>query len=216
MATKLPQSIETLLLAPARGDVERAWADVLSDFSGLILHVARSTPGDHDAVMDRYLFVLEALRRDDFRRLRQYSVDGRGSFTTWLVAVARRLCIDCHRQRYGRTNAQAPSAEQLERRELADLLTDSEALDTLAFPGMTPDLEICAAETRYALDGALSRLDVSDRLLLRLRYEDELPVLEIAGLMGESSPFPVYRRIEKVLAFLRRELGLAGLTGAAE
>src|SRR5687768_3358217 len=102
MATKLPQSLENLLAAGDSSSAERAWGEFLQEFSKLILHVARSTPGDHDSVMDRYVFVLDALRKGDYRRLRAYSQDGRGSFSTWLVAVVRRLSVDEHRRRYGR------------------------------------------------------------------------------------------------------------------
>jgi hypothetical protein len=64
--------------------------------------VASSLGGDQDAVMDRYTDVLEQLRRNDCQRLRGYASDRRSKFTTWLVVVARRLCLDQHRQRYGR------------------------------------------------------------------------------------------------------------------
>jgi DNA-directed RNA polymerase specialized sigma24 family protein len=49
--------------------------------------------------MDGYAYVLEALRSDDYRRLRAYAADGRSKFSTWLVVVARRLCLDLHLRR---------------------------------------------------------------------------------------------------------------------
>lgn len=52
--------------------------------------------------MDRYAHVLDKLQVDDFRRLRTFVADGRGKFTTWLTVVVRRICLDHHRQRYGR------------------------------------------------------------------------------------------------------------------
>ena len=83
-------------------DAEPAWAAFLSKHSGLLLHVARSLGGDDDAAMDRYAFMLDALRRDGCLRLRGYVADGRSQFSTWLIVVARRLCLDEYRHRYGR------------------------------------------------------------------------------------------------------------------
>src|SRR5204862_509166 len=83
--------------------------------------VARSLTTDHDAAMDGYAHVLERLREHDCRRLRGYAPDGRTKFTTWLVVVARRLCLDFHRHRYGRSDDPAPdaAAARAARRRLA-------------------------------------------------------------------------------------------------
>jgi len=47
--------------------------------------------------MDRYAFVLDRLRARNFRRLRRFQPRGSARFTTWLVLVSRRLCLD-HRR----------------------------------------------------------------------------------------------------------------------
>jgi len=215
MDSKVPVSLQ--LLTEAAGDSARdaAWAEFLAQYSRLILHVARSMSGGHDNVMDRYLYVLEALKRDDYRRLRSYSDSGRGSFTTWLVAVSRRLCIDEYRARYGRSSPADATSEQRDRRQLADLLSSEGALDSIEFTGSAPDAEVEAAEVRDALERALARIDVADRLVLRLRYEDGLSVPEIARLLREQSPFRVYRRIDNILGVLRKELTLAGIADAS-
>ncbi len=215
MDSKAPVSLQLLMDASDDSGRDAAWSAFLEQYSRLILHVARSMNGGHEPVMDRYLFVIDALRRDDFRRLRSYSDSGRGTFTTWLVAVSRRLCIDEHRARYGRSRPADATPEQRDRRQLADLLSAEGVLDSLEFPGGAPDANVEAAEIREALERALARIDVSDRLLLRLRFEDELSVPEIARLLREQSPFPVYRRIDGILAVLRKELTLAGIGGAS-
>jgi RNA polymerase sigma factor (sigma-70 family) len=129
--------------------------------------------------------------------------------------VSRRLCVDEHRTRYGRSSAGQASPEQRDRRTLADLLSADGVLDTLEFPGNTPETDVESAEIREALERALTRIDVSDRLLLKLRYEDELSVPEIARLLRENSPFRIYRRIDGILAVLRKELALAGIGGVS-
>lgn len=159
--------------------------------------------------MDRYTWILDHLRADDFRRLRSFSGDGRSKFSTWLVVVARRLCVDHHRQRYGRDRG---SGNDVERRRLADLC--AEQLDAGEIPDSaaeTPDRLLLAAETREALDGALEALDPRDRLLLRLRFEDDLPANEIAALLKLPTPFHVYRRVNTLLGALRRSLEARGV-----
>ncbi len=103
MTATVPTELSALLELPTTASREQSWKAFLSAYSRLLLHTARSISGDAHAVMDAYTHVLGALREDDFRRLRAYAPDGRTKFTTWLVVVARRLCIDHHRQRYGRT-----------------------------------------------------------------------------------------------------------------
>ncbi|OLC45159.1 MAG: hypothetical protein AUH68_04945 [Gemmatimonadetes bacterium 13_1_40CM_4_69_5] len=103
---------------------DSAWADFVAAHSRLLLHVARSLTTDHDAAMDGYAHVLERLREHDCRRLRGYAPDGRTKFTTWLVVVARRLCLDFHRHRYGRSDDPAPdaAAARAARRRLVNLV----------------------------------------------------------------------------------------------
>src|SRR5688572_14416739 len=99
----LPPELERLLDSAAhRGDPDEAWAALVAKYSRLLMTVARDVAPGHDAAMDAYAFVLERLREDDCRRLRGFVADGRSSFTTWLVVVTRRLCVDHYRQRYGR------------------------------------------------------------------------------------------------------------------
>ena len=119
----LPTELSALL-APERAG-ERAWATFVREHSALVLRVAKRLGGDHDAVMDRYAFVLERLREDGYRRLRTY-VPGRCRFTTWLTVVARRLCYDRDRERYGRVRGQGDARERSrdqrdERRRLKEL-----------------------------------------------------------------------------------------------
>ena len=103
MKDPVPPTLSVLLRA-REGDVrDRAWAAFVREYSRLIYHAARTVADGYDGTMDRYTFVLDRLHEDDCRRLRKYGSDGRTRFTTWLVVVARRLSIDFHRARYGRT-----------------------------------------------------------------------------------------------------------------
>ena len=67
--------LHELLAASDTAQRDAAWDNLMGDHSGLLLRVARTFGGGHDAVMDRYVHILEELRRNDFRRLRGYVPD---------------------------------------------------------------------------------------------------------------------------------------------
>jgi RNA polymerase sigma factor (sigma-70 family) len=86
-------------------DPRAAWDRLVAECSDLILGVIARYTRDVDARMDAYLYVLEELKADNFRRLRHY---GRGiavppcSFATWLKLVVRNLYFDWFRHEHGR------------------------------------------------------------------------------------------------------------------
>jgi hypothetical protein len=73
-------------------------------------------------------------------------------------------------------------------------------------PGEGPDPESLAAlrEERAALLGALSRLPDRDRLVIRLRFEQELTLEEIARLLSLDNPQSADRRIREAIESLRK------------
>lgn len=195
------------------------WAAFLQAHNSLILHVARSFGGDHDAAMDRYTYILEQLRGDDFKRLRQYRSTVRSKFTTWLVVVSRRLCIDRERLRYGRpkdsSKGQREDLERRTRRNLEDLLGEHEDFSRLlGDEGENPESHLRARELQRALGKALTRLEGRDRLLVTLRYRDGLSGREISELLGFPSPFHVYRHLRGINKTLRAALEESGVGGS--
>lgn len=209
MADAHPPELVGLLNATDRAAREAAWDLFVKEYSRLLLHVARSIGRDYDGAMDGYTYLLEQLSIDDYRRLRAYAVDGRSKFTTWLVVVARRLCLDRARQRYGRTRSGDDEARdrRASRRRLEDLLTESVELTSL--PDTTtphPDAALLAADQSQRVAAALCRLEPRDQLLLKLRFEDDLSAREIAGVLGLATPFHVYRRLNALLTSLREAL----------
>jgi RNA polymerase sigma factor (sigma-70 family) len=216
----LPPELFRLVSAAERTARDAAWEAFVSANSKLLLHVARSLGGDHDAAMDRYACVLEQLRQDDYRRLRAYVADGRSKFSTWLTVVGRRLCLDYHRQRYGRVRgAPDPSGrivvERAARRRLADLVTERmdiwDASDLSGRAPGDPESDLRSAELHLALERSLESLETADQLLLRLRFDDDLSAREIVTVMGFANPFVVYRRLSVILDSLRRSLAQQGV-----
>lgn len=214
--SSLPETLVTLF--DARDDSERAsaWSAFLGEYSVVVLHAARAHDGDHDNAMDRYLFVIHALQERDCGRLRQYDPAGGAKFTTWLLVVSRRLCLDHHRARYGRSQAATEDSHlrHAERRQLIDLVGSEIGVETIEGPlGEDPESILRKNELREALARALDDLSVSDRVLLRFRFEDNLSVPEITRLTDAGSPFGTYRRLDKILTRLRVTLEAAGVSG---
>jgi RNA polymerase sigma factor (sigma-70 family) len=213
----LPESIAALRAAASGALQEDAWSQFLADYSDVLLYVARRMGGGHDEVMDRYAWVLDGLRRDDFRRLRGYDGKGPGPFSTWLIVVVRRLCLDLHRTRYGRPQAEAPTrvADWQERRRLVDLIGDALAVEALeTSPHRAADTGMVRRETLDSLERVLEELDPEDRLLLRIRFEDGVSVPQMARALGFNEPFGLYRRLDKILKGLRTRLQVMGIDDA--
>jgi RNA polymerase sigma factor (sigma-70 family) len=215
MAEEFPSELSQLIGASDASARDIAWTAFVDTYSRLLLHVARQVGHDYDTAMDAYAHVVEQLRADDCHRLRAYAPDGRTKFTTWLVVVARRLCLDHHRHRYGRLRGNSP--EEVEVRAVRRRLQDLIAADLDVTPEMARDTHqsLEARERDTTLGAILDALTPSDRLLLKLRFEDDLSAREIAGLLGLPTPFHVYRRLNALLAELRGTLRARGLDGTS-
>lgn len=206
--------LQRLLAAESVADEERAWRDFAATYSRLLLHATRSVAANHDDAMDSYARILEHLRADRFARLRAYVADGRSKFSTWLVVVARRLTLDQLRQTYGRPRGERSDGAKLEqafRRRLRDLAGDDVELEAIPGSDDTPDAALRSDDLRAALAAAVDSLDPADRLLLSLRFDDDLSAPEIARILHVPTPFHVYRRIDHILTALRRELAARGV-----
>jgi RNA polymerase sigma factor (sigma-70 family) len=249
-------------------DPRDGWAAFLDAYSPLLLDTVRLFERDEDAIGDCYLFICEQLCRSGFRRLRCFRTEGPASFTTWLRAVCRNLCVDWHRQEFGRHRvfesiARLPALDQeIFKKVFVDGLSADAAHLTLEprLPGLTlaevgrcigriehsltprqrwllsvrrarggrgaatgtedsdevleripgegPDPESLAAlrEERAALLGALSRLPDRDRLVIRLRFEQELTLEEIARLLNLDNAQSADRRIREAIENLRKAM----------
>lgn len=220
MPAPVPPELSALLQASDDVSRSRAWDTFTGEYSRLLLQVARRNATHRDEAMDHYAYILEHLRQDDFRRLRAFAGEGRGKFTTWLVVVARRLCVDHHRGTHGRPRqegnpAQGRSADTIARRNLADLVAEEIDFERLEDPlAESPDARVLRNERRQALLSAVEKLELSDRLLLKLRFEDDVPIGLLPPMLGLNSRFQVNRRLNSVLARLRAELESDGVTEA--
>lgn len=218
MGKDFPPDLAVLLDGPDPATRERAWSGFLTRYSRLLLKAAGRFGGDYDARMDRYRFLVEALAANDCRRLRSYHVQARSSLPSWLTVVARRLCVDFERTRLGRSGRASDKSAAGElrdtRRRLADLVGGRADPDDLPGPGRGAEEDMDETERHAVVESVLSALDPRDRLMLRLRYEDDLPVRRIASMMGFPTVFHVYRYLNVVLTRVRRQLEARGIAGS--
>jgi RNA polymerase sigma factor (sigma-70 family) len=216
MKRPLPRELNLLLEGTTPRADDRAWTEFVGQYSRLIIRAARSVTPDHDSTMDAYGFALEELRKDDYRRLRSFEAEGAGHFTTWLVIVVRRLCLDHQRKRYGRVRnpTKNPSEELKTRRRLVDLLAGEIDLASIPDPGSdSPEVGLRRKELKAALETALQELSSADQLLLRRRFEDSMSVKELTDLMRLPTVFHVYRRLNTLCRDLRTRLEAVGIDG---
>jgi RNA polymerase sigma factor (sigma-70 family) len=213
----LPQTLVHLLDARGQVAADAAWEAFVKAHSPLLLQVARSTARSHDSTMDAYAFVLDQLREQDYRRLRGYAGHEAARFSTWLLVVARRLCVDFHRRRYGRPQGDSGqrehgALERATRRRLVDLAAEQIDIEAVSDTGSdSPESVLRSTELRHALSDALDALDAADRLLLVMRFEDGRSASTIASVLGFPTQFHVYRRLSHILARLRAALIAKGI-----
>jgi RNA polymerase sigma factor (sigma-70 family) len=180
----------------------------------MLLRVVSSLHVSYDEEMDAYACVLEKLRDEDYRRLADYRVDVRSSFSTWLAVVARRIGLDHLRQRYGRTelNDQETLERRATRRRLVDLVSSEPDMTELPERGRaTPESALEERELLASLDEAMAQLTPNEQLLVGLRFHDGLSAAEIASIVSLPTAFHVYRRLNLILKKLRRFLVRRGV-----
>jgi RNA polymerase sigma factor (sigma-70 family) len=71
----------------------------------------------------------------------------------------------------------------------------------------TPELELLAREDQDRLREALGKLEPDERLLIRLRFEKDLSLAEVARLTGSENALHTHYRLTLVLNKLRKYLG---------
>lgn len=259
--------LASILSAISPADRQSAWSEFLERYSGLIYHVVLSFDRDPDRSGNCYLFVCEQLSANGFRRLRKFDAGGAASFSTWLCAVARNLCLDWHRKEHGRHRVFGSVArrsaadqmlfelvfrqglsveearEELSRRRIALSFAEvEERINGLrrcvtsrqlwllssgkgaagaiesgeegahatepVDPAPDPEAVAVLRQTHAQLSAALGSLTDSDRLVVRLRYQEGLTLQQVARLVGLKDAQTADRRLRDIMEHLRQSLGV--------
>ncbi len=209
----MPPPLAELFSAGDEVTANSAWDAFLSSYGDLILRTARSVNRDHDAAMDAYTHVLDRLRADDFARLKKFSGGDQDNLSRWLVVVSRRMCMDLHRQRYGRTREHTAERERVARKRLVDELWEKRKPQELADSRAgDPEMDLRRGQLGTALRQALEDMAPEEQLLLALRFDNQLSARRIAEILDFPSPFHVYRRLNGLLARVRERMESRGFT----
>jgi RNA polymerase sigma factor (sigma-70 family) len=83
-------------------------------------------------------------------------------------------------------------------------------LEVLRDSAPDPEQQACSNQQKLALAGALSEMPREDRLLLRLRYEEDLTLAQTARLAGLKDAQTAHRRVEAALDRLKNLLTTDG------
>jgi RNA polymerase sigma factor (sigma-70 family) len=105
--------------------------------------------------------------------------------------------------------------DKLPRRTRATEVVESAALGVPSMDRAESRVEDAAQQVQVdrveqVLTQAIAKFSVQDRVLLGLRFQQELKIAQIAALLGSSSP-TLHRRLGKILGDLREALKSAGV-----
>jgi len=185
--------IARILRSLRTNEAHGAWAEFLELYSPLILQVIRLFETEDDHVADCFLFVCERLSQNRFRKLRRFNLTGPASFSTWLRAVVRHLCLDWHRKEFGRQRVLQSVArlEKVDREVFRCCFLQELSLEetTSALQPQFPSITLArVAETEDRLRSALS-----PRQLWLLEIRRHRPIRSIN--VGSESNGPVSREV---------------------
>lgn len=147
------------------GDIE-AFARLFEPLRPVVLAVARRLVGEQDAedvAMDTFLRAWKAL--PGYR--------GVASLKTWTLRIARNACLD--RLRRCAASPAVPLPEASDERPTLELSDPTRA---------TPDEIVRSRDAARLLRHALDRLDTDHRVVLLLRFAEDLSYAEIAAATG--------------------------------
>jgi RNA polymerase sigma-70 factor (ECF subfamily) len=165
-----------------------AYGALFEKYKDAVYSIARRYSKDHadsqDAAHDTFLKLFSVI--GSFR--------GDSSFEAWLYRLVVNCCLDERR----RTRRMTPLGDELMGVVRAPEASALEGLQCL--------------QTRGHVRAAVARLPTAHRVLLRLRYTDELPYEEIARILG-CSPGTVGSKLNRVHKVLERRLSPLRATG---
>ncbi|MGE5580979.1 MAG: RNA polymerase sigma factor [Bacillota bacterium] len=155
---------ELELIAKAKNGDKQAFGELALIYRKSICGLAYRITGDlHEAEdITQNVFIRAYLALPNF------SPNHEGAFKSWLLTITSRLCIDYTRnRRFGRSWGEAPSYQELDGLPARDDIPQS----------------IIEAEDKRSLQRALLRLPPNYRMVITLKYMEELDYREIAEIM---------------------------------
>ena len=160
-----------------------------------------------------YVYVLDKLMENNYARVKAFQ--GRSTFKTYLVSITTRLAIDFYRLRYGKTSKKAdddlptPKKNPL---KIVPLKDQENVSDDKSLEEIVVDKEVNDTQQRLKalVRSHLADLSPEDRLLLKMKYEDDFKVSEIAKILKQDQK-RTYRKIHALLAAFRERISKEGI-----
>ena len=180
--------VDAAFVQRLRAGEEQAFCELLRRWQRPVLSFVYRMTGDAAAADD----IAQEVFVRVFRKIGEFRLrPGQASFSTWLFQIARNATLDQqrHRQRHP-----SESIEVLE-----------ESADTLASNAASPEAALLRAELGTEIAAAVAALPEDQRVALVLAEYQELPVAEIAAVMGCSQK-SVESRLYRARQALRQRL----------
>ena len=179
--------------ALAAGEADIALPMLMQRYGAMVYRYSRRILGNDDGGRDVsqtvFLQAYEAIRR-------RSPIDNARS---WLLGITRHRCLD-----------------QLDKRKRTPISVDDDALEQAM--GSDRRDRSCSIEVKMIerldsklLDDCMDGLDERSRMVILLRFHDDLSYDEISALTGDS-PGALRVRVARALPALRRCLELKGVT----
>ena len=157
-----------------------------------------------------FVYVLDKLMEKDYARINAFK--GRSTFKTYLVSITVRLAIDFYHHRYGKTSKKANPDQPVPKKTHLKIVPveDQEYLsdDNEKRPDeIVIDSEVKDAKKRLEeiAQSYLSQLSAEDRLLFKMKYEDNFKVSEIAQILKLDQK-KTYRKISSILTSFKEKI----------
>ena len=149
-----------------------------------------------------FVYVLDKIMEKDYSRIKAFQ--GRSTFKTYLVSITVRLAIDFYNHRYGKVSKKSDPEQPSPKKNHLKIVSidDQQNLSDEKRPDeIVINREIKDVKTRFEeiVQYHLSGLSPEDRLLFKMKYEDNFKVSEIAELLNLNQK-KTYKRIEKILS----------------
>jgi RNA polymerase sigma-70 factor (ECF subfamily) len=191
----MEQRDERMLVERASGGDMSAFREIVERYKRQIYSVSLDFTGNHHDAED----VLQEVLMKVYRSLHKFRGDAR--LSTWLYRVTMNTCLDRRRK------ASPPTTSS----EEVPLFTERFAATD---PQSDPERSAESTRIQEHIDDALAALTPLERSVFVLRNYSGLPLKEVARVLGKSEGtvknmlWRALRKLQKELAFYRRELGL--------
>ncbi|MFC1535598.1 sigma-70 family RNA polymerase sigma factor [Candidatus Neomarinimicrobiota bacterium] len=197
------ESHENRLIQRARTGDATAFRELVESCQQSVFRMALELTGDWDDAdeLSQQVFIKAYHALPRFR--------GEAKLMSWLYRILMNTYID-HTRRMRAAGGSSPTTD-VEGTAQTAMIATNEAADN-------PEATATAHHIQDHINNALQNLAPQQRSVFIMRHYHDLPLKEIAGIMGlsigtvKSQLFRAVRRMQKELSFYRAELGLEDLS----